>query len=84
VIGAGAGKLLHPQDASKLEEQAGGHDLRVGGARPDRRLPALGGRQSRAAVTRAIRKSSASRRPPRATLKGALADAQQKMAESGA
>ena len=44
VIGAGAGKLLHHRTASKLEKQAGRDDPDRR-RRPDRRLPALGGRR---------------------------------------
>jgi uncharacterized membrane protein len=82
VIGAGAGKLLHRRTASKLEEQAGatipvGAGLIVA-------YPHSAAAKVEPAVTRAIKKvvGEAEGHHVKA-LKGAIADAQQKMAASG-
>ncbi len=83
VIGAGAGKVLHKKTGSKIEEEAG-KTIPIGGAglivayehdKADTIEPA---------VTRAIKKvvGEAEGRHVEA-LKGALADAQAKMAEQG-
>jgi arylsulfatase len=80
-IGAGAGKLLHHRTASKLEEQAGA-TIPVGGAGLIVAYPHSAA--DKPAVTRAIKKvvGEAEGHHVKA-LKGAIADAQQKMAESG-
>src|SRR6266550_2176647 len=67
-VGAGAGKLLHHRTASKLEEQAGA-TIPVGGAGLIVAYPHSAAAKVEPAVTRA--------------LKGAIADAQQKMAQNG-
>ena len=83
VIGAGAGKLLHHRTASKLEEQAGA-TIPVGGAGLIVAYPHSAAAKVEPAVTRAIKKvvGEAEGHHVKA-LKGAIADAQQKMAESG-
>ena len=84
VIGAGVGKLLHRKTTSKLEEQAGA-TIPVGGAGLIVAYPRSAAGKVEPAVTRAISKvvGEAEGNHVKA-LKGALADAQQKMAESGA
>jgi len=84
VIGAGTGKLLHHQATRKLEEQAGA-TIPVGGAGLIVAYPRTAAVKIEPAVTRAISKvvGEAEGNHVKA-LKGALADAQQKMAESGA
>jgi uncharacterized membrane protein len=84
VIGAGTGKLLHHKTASKLEEQAGA-TIPVGGAGLILAYPRTAAATVEPAVTRAIKKviGEAEGNHVKA-LKGAIADAQQKMAESGA
>ena len=83
VIGAGAGKLLHRRTASKLEEQAGA-TIPVGGAGLIVAFPHSAAAKVEPAVTRAVKKvvGEAEGHHVKA-LKGAIADAQQKMAESG-
>jgi arylsulfatase len=83
VIGAGAGKLLHRKTESKLEEQAGA-TIPVGGAGLIVAYPHSAAGKVEPAVTRAIKKvvGEAEGHHVKA-LKGAIADAQQKMAESG-
>jgi uncharacterized membrane protein len=80
----GAGKLLHRRTASKLEEQAGA-TIPVGGAGLIVAYPHSAAAKVEPAVTRAIKKvvGEAEGHHVKA-LKGAIADAQQKMAESGA
>ena len=82
-IGAGAGKLLHRKTASKLEEQAGA-TIPVGGAGLIVAYPHSAAAKVEPAVTRAIKKvvGEAEGHHVKA-LKGAIADAQQKMAETG-
>ena len=84
MIGAGAGELLHHKTASKLEEQARA-TTPVGGAGLIVVYPHSAAAKVEPAVTRAIKKvvGEAEGHYVRA-LKGAIADAQQKMAESGA
>ena len=79
----GAGKLLHRRTASKLEEQAGA-TIPVGGAGLIVAYPHSAAAKVEPAVTRAIKKvvGEAEGHHVKA-LKGAIADAQQKMAESG-
>ena len=83
VIGAGTGKLLHHQATRKLEEQAGA-TIPVGGAGLIVAYPRTAAVKIEPAVTRAISKvvGEAEGNHVKA-LKGALADAQQKMAETG-
>ena len=83
MIGAGAGKLLHHRTTSKLEEQAG-TTIPVGGAGLIVAYPHSAAAKVEPAVTRAIQKvvGEAEGHHVKA-LKGALADAQQKMAETG-
>ena len=82
VIGAGAGRLLHHRTASKLEEQAGA-TIPVGGAGLILAYPHSAAAKVEPAVTRAIKKviGEAEGHHVKA-LKGAIADAQQKMTES--
>ena len=83
VIGAGAGKLLHRRTASKLEEQAGA-TIPVGGAGLIVAYPHSAATKVEPAVTRAVKKvvGEAEGHHVKA-LKGAIADAQQKMAATG-
>ena len=84
VIGAGAGKLLHRKTASKLEEQAGA-TIPAGGAGLIVAYPHSAAGKVEPAVTRAINKAVGEAEGHHVqALKGAIADAQQKMAESGA
>src|SRR6516162_5460860 len=83
VIGAGAGKLLHHRTASKLEEQAGA-TIPIGGAGLIVAYPQSAAAKVEPAVTRAIKKVVGEAEGHHVqALKGAIADAQQKMAESG-
>jgi uncharacterized membrane protein len=83
-IGAGAGKLLHHRTADKLEEQAGA-TIPAGGAGLILAYPHSASDSVEPAVTRAIKKvvGEAEGHHVKA-LKGAIADAQQKMTDSGA
>ncbi|HJQ47593.1 MAG TPA: DUF1269 domain-containing protein, partial [Amycolatopsis sp.] len=83
-IGAGAGKLLHHRTENKLEEQAGA-TIPVGGAGLIVAYPHSAAAKVEPVVTRAIKKvvGEAEGRHVKA-LKGAIADARKKMAESGA
>jgi hypothetical protein len=83
VIGAGAGKLLHHKTESKLEEQAG-DTIPIGGAGLILAYPHSAAAKVEPAVTRAVKKvvGEAEGHHVKA-LKGAIADAQQKMAHSG-
>jgi arylsulfatase len=84
VIGAGVGKLLHHRTASKLEKQAG-ETIPIGGAGLIVAYPRSAAGKVEPAVTRAIRKVVGEAEGHHVqALKGAIADAQQKMAESGA
>ena len=82
-IGAGAGKLLHRKTASKLEEQAGA-TIPVGGAGLIVAYPRSAAAKVEPAVTRALTKAVGEAEGHHVkALKGAIADAQQKMAETG-
>ena len=84
VIGAGAGKLLHHRTASKLEEQAG-ETIPIGGAGLIVAFPHSAAAKVVPSVTRAIKKVVGEAEGHHVqALKGAIADAEQKMAESGA
>jgi arylsulfatase len=83
VIGAGAGKLLHHKTASKLEEQAGA-TIPIGGAGLILAYPHSAAAKVEPAVTRAIKKVVGEAEGHHVqALKGAIADAQHKMADSG-
>ena len=83
VLGAGAGKLLHRKTASKLEEQAGA-TIPLGGAGLIVAYPHSAAAKVEPAVSRAIKKVVGEAEGHHVqALKGAIADAQQKMAESG-
>src|SRR6516165_9824606 len=83
-IGAGAGKLLHRKTASKLEEQAGA-TIPIGGAGLIVAYPHSAAGKVEPTVTRAVQKVIGQAEGHHVqALKGAIADAQQKMAESGA
>ena len=82
-IGAGTGKLLHHKATKKLEEQAGA-TIPVGGAGLIVAYPHSAAAKVEPAVTRAIQKVVGEAEGNHVqALQGALADAQQKMAESG-
>ena len=83
-LGAGAGKLLHHKAASKLEKQAG-ETIPIGGAGLILAYPRSAAAKVEPAVTRAIKKAVGEAEGHHVqALKGAIADAQQKMAGSGA
>jgi len=80
-IGAGAGKLLHRRTASKLEKQAG-ETIPIGGAGLIVAYPRSAAAKVEPAVTRAIKKVVGQAEGHHVqALKGAIADAQKKMAE---
>jgi len=83
-LGAGAGQLLHHRSASKLEKQAGA-TIPIGGAGLILAYPHSAADKVQPTVTRAVRKvlGEAEGHHVKA-LKGALADAQQKMTANGA
>ena len=83
VIGAGAGKVLHKKTGSKIEEEAG-KTIPIGGAGLIVAYKHDHADTIEPAVTRAVKKvvGEAEGRHVEA-LKGALADAQTKMAEQG-
>lgn len=83
VIGTGAGKLLHEKSGSKIEEEAG-KTIPIGGAGLIVAYKHDHADTIEPAVTRAVKKvvGEAEGRHVEA-LKGALADAQSKMAEQG-
>ena len=84
VIGAGAGKLLHRKTASKLEEEAGA-TIPLGGAGLIVAYPRSSAGKVQPAVTRAVSKAVGEAEGHHVqALKAAIADAQQKMAETGA
>jgi cytochrome d ubiquinol oxidase subunit I len=84
LIGAGAGKLLHDKTASKLEEQAGA-TIPLGGAGLIVAYPHSAAAKVEPAVTCAIKKVVGQAEGHHVqALKGAIAHAQQKMAENGA
>ena len=83
-MGAGVGKLLHRKTASKLEEQAGA-TIPIGGAGLIVAYPHSAAGKVEPTVTRAVQKVIGQAEGHHVqALKGAIADAQQKMAESGA
>jgi uncharacterized membrane protein len=83
VIGAGTGKLLHRKTESKLEEQAGA-TIPLGGAGLIVAYPRSAAEKVQPAVTRAITKAVGEAEGHHVqALKAAIADAQQKIAESG-
>ena len=83
VIGAGTGKLLHRKTQSKLEEQAGA-TIPLGGAGLIVAYPRSAAEKVQPAVTRAITKAVGEAEGHHVqALKAAIADAQQKMTESG-
>ena len=78
-----AGKLLHRKTASKLEEQAGA-TIPVGSAGLIVAYPHSAAAKVEPAVTRALTKAVGEAEGHHVkALKGAIADAQQKMAETG-
>jgi uncharacterized membrane protein len=82
-MGAGVGKLLHRRTKSKLEEQAG-ETIPIGGAGLIVAYPRSAAEKVEPAVTRAVKKVVGEAEGHHVqALKGAIADAQQKMAESG-
>lgn len=83
-LGAGAGRLLHHRTAGKLEEQAGA-TIPVGGAGLILAYPHSAAGKVEPAVTRPVKKVVGEAEGHHVqALKGALADAQQKMASDGA
>jgi arylsulfatase len=81
-IGAGAGKLLHNRTAAKLEAQAGA-TIPLGGAGLIVAYPHSAAGQVEPAVTRAVSRVVGEAEGNHVqALKGAIADAQTKMAES--
>ncbi len=83
-MGAGAGKLLHHKTADKLGEQAG-ETIPLGGAGLIVAYSHSEAEKVEPAVTRAVQKAIGEAEGSHVkALKGALADAQQKMADAGA
>ena len=83
-LGAAGGRLLHHRTVSKLEKQAG-ETIPVGGAGLILAYPHSAAGKVEPAVTRAIKKVTGEAEGHHVqALKGALADAQQKMAQNGA
>jgi arylsulfatase len=84
VIGAAGGKLLHHETQSKLEEQAGA-TIPIGGAGLIVAYPRSAAEKVEPAVTRAVKKVVGEAEGHHVqALKGAIADAQKKMAEGEA
>lgn len=82
-MGAVGGKLLHRRTASKLEEQAG-ETIPIGGAGLIVAYPHSAAGKVEPAVTRAVKKVVGQAEGHHVqALKGAIADAQQKMAKGG-
>ena len=82
VIGAGTGKLLHNRTAAKLEEQAGS-TIPLGGAGLIVAYPRSAADKVEPAVTRAVTRAVGEAEGHHVqALKGAIADAQAKMAQS--
>jgi uncharacterized membrane protein len=82
VIGAGTGKLLHHRTAEKLEEQAGA-TIPIGGAGLIVAFPRSAAGKVEPAVTRAVTKAVGEAEGHHVeALKGAIADAQTKLAQS--
>ena len=83
-FGAAGGKLLHRKTESKLEEQAGA-TIPIGGAGLIVAYPRADADKVEPAVKRAIKKVVGEAEGHHVqALKGAIADAQQKMADEGA
>jgi hypothetical protein len=83
VIGAGAGKVLHEKSGSKIEEEAG-KTIPIGGAGLIVAYKHADAGAVEPAVTRAVKKVVGEAEGHHVeALKGALADAQEKMAEQG-
>ena len=83
-LGAAGGRLLHHRTASKLEKQAG-ETIPIGGAGLILAYPRSAAAKVEPAVTRAIKKAVGEAEGHHVqALKGAIADAQQKMAQNGA
>ena len=83
-LGAAGGRLLHHRTASKLEKQAG-ETIPIGGAGLILAYPHSAAATVEPAVTRAVKKVVGEAEGHHVqALKGAIADAQQKMADSGA
>lgn len=81
VIGAGAGKLLHGRTEKKLGEQAG-ETIPIGGAGLIVAYPRSAANSVEPAVTRAVKRSVGEAEGHHVqALKGAIADAQTKMAQ---
>jgi len=82
VIGAGVGKLLHHKTEQKLEEQAGA-TIPIGGAGLIVAYPHSAAATVEPAVTRAVTRAVGEAEGHHVTaLKGAIADAQAKLAQS--
>jgi arylsulfatase len=82
VLGAGVGKLLHNRTSDKLEEQAGA-TIPIGGAGLIVAYPHSAAEKVEAAVTRAVTRAIGEAEGHHVqALKGAIADAQAKLAES--
>jgi len=82
LIGAGTGKLLHHRAAEKLEEQAGA-TIPIGGAGLIVAYPHSAAGKVEPAVTRAVTKAVGEAEGHHVeALKGAIADAQTKLAQS--
>jgi uncharacterized membrane protein len=82
-IGAGGGKLLHHKTGSKLEEQAGA-TIPLGGAGLIVAYPHSASGKVEPAVTRATKKVVGEAEGHHVqALRGAIADAQEKMAKNG-
>jgi uncharacterized membrane protein len=82
VIGAGAGRLLHHRTAEKLEEQAGA-TIPIGGAGLIVAYPHSAAGKVEPAVTRAVTRAVGEAEGHHVeALKGAIADAQKKLADS--
>ena len=82
VIGAGAGKLLHHRTEQKLEEQAAA-TIPIGGAGLILAYPHSAAEKVEPAVTRAVTRAVGEAEGHHVqALKGAIADAQTKMAKS--
>jgi uncharacterized membrane protein len=83
VIGAGAGKVLHKKSGRKIEEEAG-KTIPIGGAGLIVAYKHADAETVEPAVTRAVKKVVGEAEGHHvAALKGALADAQEKMAAEG-
>ena len=82
-IGAGGGKLLHKQDREQASRSRPGTTIPIGGAGLIVAYPHSAAEQVEPAVTRAVKKVVGEAEGHHVqALKGALADAQAKMAQS--